>query len=226
MTFVSLFVGFAASIGVLVTSFFAIGKFSLESGVSPLLLAMVTFFSLTFGSYVYVWAAHVIFPLIYVRMKYFFLHVTAYMIVLFIVMMPVYLTVSSVSLDTSAVLFAYLIHILLGIFGIEIIASLISQYRYTILSFYANVSSLVISGGIIFLVYEKFSASGSALFVLMGLSVLGFVLSTLLVFLIKSIYYKYYMLTGTDPIGDMFLSIQEEEDQKIRDAKNQLLTKK
>lgn len=171
------------------------------------------------------WAASTIFPLIYTRIKYFFINITAYMVILFIVMIPIYLAISSIAFNTSAVLLAYLIHILLGIFGIEIISSLVSQYRYTLISFYANTVSLVLSGGIVFWVYNNFSNSSSTLFILMGLSILGFMLSTFLIFAAKALYYKYFSLTSSDPIGDMFLIIQEEEEQKIQNAKKTLLTK-
>lgn len=226
MILVSFLVGFLTSVWVFVASLFGIGNFSLRSGISPLILAMVTFFSLTFGSYIYIWAARVVFPTIYSRSRAFFIHITVFMIILFVVMLPVYMIVWRMSVETATILLPYLIHILLAIFGIEIIISLISQYRYTLLSFYSNLFSIVTTGSLVFYIYSTTSNSKNALFILMGLSILGFVLSTVIIFAIKSFYYQYYKVTGNDPIGDMFLGFQQEDEEKIRSAQKTLLTKK
>ena len=223
MLLVAIFVGLFAAIGILIASFFSIGRFSLESGVSPMILAMITFFSMLIGSYIYIWAARTVFPGIYTRNKIFYLQVTIFMIILFICMLPVYLVVGAIAMNTSAILMAYLVHILLAIFGLELLLSIIGQYRYAVLALFANMASLIFSGGILFWIYVNTTSSASALFILMALSILGFVLSTGICFLTRFVYYQYYKATGNDPLGDVFSQIQKEDAQDLQDAQNALL---
>lgn len=223
MALVSLLVGGVISLGVLVASFFSMGQFSIESGVSPMILAMSTFFSLVVGAMMYLSIAKIIFPAIYTRTPSLMKHSMLYMIVLYLVLMPMYLFAANV--QSSSVLVTYLVHILLAIFGIEIILSLISQYRYALLSFYANIASIALSGGFVFLIFSSSKNSSTNLFILMGLSILTFFASTVLIFLVKFFYYKFYTLTGNDPLGSVFFSIEEEEKNAVKDAQNTLLYK-
>lgn len=166
MAVVGIVVGGLISIAILITSFFSIGKFSIESGVSPVILAMTTFFSLTIGSSVYLYIARSIFPAIYTRARDAYKHTILFMLVLYICMMPIYL-MAPTGVNTIGVLIAYLIHILLAVFGMELVIGVISQYRYILLAFYANLAALVLSGGIVFSLFQKFSQSSASLFVLM-----------------------------------------------------------
>lgn len=56
MLLVSLVVGFLSSIGVVIFAFLSFGNFSLGSGISPILLAMITFFALTISNMIYLWS--------------------------------------------------------------------------------------------------------------------------------------------------------------------------
>lgn len=223
MSLVAILVGGIISLGVLVASFFSMGQFSIESGVSPMILAMATFFSLVVGSMIYLSIAKVIFPTIYTRTNNLLKHTMLYMIVLYLVLMPMYLFAANV--QSSSILVTYLVHILLAIFGVELILSLISQYRYALLSFYANIASVTLSGGFVFLIFASSKNSSTNLFILMGLSILTFFVSTLLIFLVKFFYYKFYTLTGNDPLGAVFFNIEEEEKFAVKDAQNTLLQK-
>lgn len=150
-----------------------------------------------------------------------------YMVVLYICIMPIYLlTAGTATSNTGFILVPYFVHIILAIFGIELVLGIISQYRYVLLSFYANVAAMVISGGLVFILFSKsHDSSGASLFILMGLSTLAFFLSTTLICFIKFLYYKYYTITGNDPLGSLFFSIETEEKQKVELAKNSLLQK-
>lgn len=187
-----------------------------------MILAMTTFFSLTLGATLYLNIAKTIFASIYTRTGETFKHVMLFMVILYICMMPIYLMVPT-GINTTGVLAAYLIHILLAVFGMELIIGVISQYRYVLLSFYANLAAFIFSGGIVFALLEKFSKSSASLFILIGLSILAFFLSTMLIFIIKYCYYKFYTVTGNDPLGALFYQIEEEEKAKVEIAKNNLL---
>ncbi len=223
MGLTSIVVGAVISLGVLITSFFSIGKFSIESGVSPMIIAISSFFSLSIGSMLYLAIAKVIFPAIYTRINHLMKHTMFYMMVLYFVLMPVYLLAENI--NSTMILMVYLVHVLFATFGIELILGLISQYRYALLSFYANISAIVLSGGIVLVLFASSKSTSTNLFILMGLSILTFFLTTVFVFIIKFLYYKYYTLTGNDPLGSVFFSIEEEERQAVIDAQNTLLQK-
>ena len=95
-------------------------------------------------------------------------------------MIPLYLF-SMDTLDTNArvMLIPYIIHILLNLFGLFLLVSLISHYRYSILSFYISFISLVITGIMIFAIQNILSSSGSALFLLIGSMAIGYFIFTI-----------------------------------------------
>lgn len=127
MILVAIVVGFLSSIGVVTFAFFSLGSFSLGSGISPILLAMITFFALTMSNMLYIWSAKGIFPHIYTGGRTVFLHASVFSIILYITIAPLYLIVSSVlSGSNSAILIAYITHVILNIFGLEIVISILS----------------------------------------------------------------------------------------------------
>lgn len=139
---------------------------------------------------------------------------------------PLYLIVDSIIIDGSGILIAYIAHILLNIFGVEIIISILSGYRYALLSIYSSIVSFVLTGSFLFFIYEKTdSESSNALFVLLGLSMLAFVVAIGTTFFIRFFYYRFYVTTGSDPIGDVFARIEQEGKDIEKEAEEQLFKK-
>lgn len=178
----SIVVGFLAGVGVLIFSFLTSGQFSIESGVSPILLAMITFFCLTFANYIYVWGLSTIFPHIYSRVRTMFMQVSIFSGALYIVMTGLYFAVSIIYTSPIAILGAFAIHVVTNIFGLLLLTGVIAQYRYSILIFYANFLSFVITGLIVLWIYASLSESGRSIFFLMGLIATSFFVSTTIVF--------------------------------------------
>lgn len=224
---ISIMIWVIISIGVLIASFFSIGSSTVGSGVSPFLLALATFFMLTIASVLYIYLGKIIFPSIYTQHKELLKHMMIFMMILYFCMMPVYLFFgwSHTPPWQSSVLLPYLFHIILAIFGIELIIGSISQYRYILLSFYANIIALILTGTVLIWIISKFSNSEKSIFILMGLSILSFFLSTTFVFLVKFLYHKFYTITGNDPLGSIFYNIALSEYQKVENAKNTLFKK-
>ena len=122
MSAMSVIVGGIASICVLIASFLLIGSFSIQSGISPFLLSITTFLILTIVSSIYLALAKIVFPAIYTRTSENFKHIMIFMIILYFCLLPVYMVLGSdVSLGKSPVLLVYLFHIILAVFGIELI---------------------------------------------------------------------------------------------------------
>ena len=223
MLLVALVVWFISSIGVVILAFLSFGNFSLWSGISPILLAMITFFSLTLSNTLYLWSAKWIFPHIYSGTRTNFVHASVFSIILYIAIAPLYLIVNSLIIDGSGILIAYIAHILLNIFGFEIIISILSGYRYSLLSIYASIVSLIFTGTLLFWLYQLAnSTSVNVLFVLLGLSMMAFLISTCISFLIRYWYYQLYVATGSDSIWDVFARIQNEVLENEKEAEKQL----
>ncbi|MBC7503776.1 hypothetical protein H7169_02310 [Candidatus Gracilibacteria bacterium] len=226
MMLVAIVVGFLSSTGVMIFAFLSLGRFSLGSGISPILLAMITFFSLSISNMLYIWSAKGIFPHIYTGSRTTFLHASVFSIILYIAIAPFYLIVNSQFIDGSGILIAYMAHVLLNIFGLEIIVSILSSYRYCLLSIYSSIVSLILTASILFFVYTKTnSESSNALFVLLGLSMLAFFIAIFTTFFIRFCYYRIYITTGSDPIGDVFAQVEIEAKETEKEAEQELFRK-
>ncbi len=223
MVLVSLVVWFLSSIWVVIFAFLSFGNFSLWSGISPILLAMITFFALTISNMLYIWSVKWIFPHMYTWGKITFIHASIFSIILYIIIAPLYLIVNGVIISGSGILIAYIAHILLNIFWLEIVISVLSGYRYSLLSIYSSIVSLVLTGSLLFLIYAQTNSdSSNALFVLLGLSMLAFLIATLVNFFIRFCYYKIYIATWSDPLGDVFMKIEQDAKNLEKEAEQKL----
>lgn len=108
---------------------------------------------------------------------------------------------------------AFSAHVVVNNFLLTLIIALISQYRYTLLGFYASVIALVITSSVIVIIESQVanSSSSKALFLLMGLTIVTYTLSGTLTTIISWIYYRMYMISGYDPIGSVFSRIEADE---------------
>lgn len=224
MSLVSLIIGFFISTWALFTAFISGSGFSAISWIQPFILAMSTFFVLTIASLFYVFIAKLVFPSIYYRSSQSYKYITVFMIVLYFSILPVYLLTAGAQ-ETQTILLPYLLHIMFAIFGIELLLGVISSYRYVILSFLSNVIGFMFSSSILLFLSQQTSASTTHIFVLMGLAALTFFVSTTIIFLVKFLYYKFYILTGNDPLGSVFADIEYQENLKLQNAKNSLFQK-
>ena len=99
MLLVAIVVGFLSSVGVVIFAFLSLGTFALGSGISPILLAMITFFSLTVSNMLYLWSAKGIFPHMSTGSRTTFLHASVFSILLYVAIAPLYLIVNSAIID-------------------------------------------------------------------------------------------------------------------------------
>ncbi len=178
ISLLSLIVGFLGGIFVITLIFLFFGTFSFESGISPVLLAMITFFSLSFSNFIFLWGITNIFSQVYTRSRTFFVQVSIFSAILYIIVLPFYIFLASDHNNTYSLFLPYQIHILLNLFGFFILIGIISYYRYSILNFYASMISLVITGMILYFLSHALTASGSAIFNLLGSIALGFFVFT------------------------------------------------
>lgn len=133
---------------------------------------------------------------------------------------------NSLVIDGSGILIAYIAHVLLNIFGLEIIVGILSGYRYALLSIYSSIVSLILTASILFWIYMQASSpSSNALWVLLGLSMLAFVIAIFVTFFIRFCYYRIYIVSGSDPIGDVFARVESEAKESEKEAEKALFQK-
>ncbi len=203
---------------IILLSWLTIGKFSLESGISPILLAMITFFALTIGNLLYYFLLSKVFPDIYTRGRTSLSQIVTLSIILYIFFAPVYLIVSNLSLDPSIVLLAFSLHVLVNTFALQLLIGLIVHYRYALLTLYAAIASFLFTSIIMALAYTSFSNSSNALFLLLGLVIVAQTSGSLVSNGLASLYYQMYTITGYDPIGSIFSKIELEEKELEKQA--------
>lgn len=226
MVFLSaLITGVIAGVIVMLLSYFAIGKFSLESGASPLLLVFITFIALTVGNILYYTLISYIFPHIYIRGRTTISQITWMSTALYVLFTPVYLLMAGISTETPTILIAFSAHVILNNFALTLLIGLISQYRYALLTFYASTIALIITASIVVLVHTQFtqSTSSRALFLLLWLAILTYTLFGTLSSLISWIYYMVYQASWFDPIGNIFSQIENDEREIEKLATEQLV---
>lgn len=225
MLLLALVVGFVSSLGVVLVSFFTLGKFSLESGTTPMLLSMITFFALVIADMIYLWGAKTIFPHMYSGTRTVFMHISVFSVILYILVLPIYMMSGGISsAQNIGILVAYTFHLLLNIFWMELIVSSLSWFRYVLLSLYSCIAGFVVSSGFMLVVYKTFgTGSRSSLFVLLWLASVAFVISVVTVFVVRFLYYRYYVASGSDPLWDTFARVQSEEDSLQKEAERTLL---
>ena len=212
MTFLtSLIVGVVSWIIIMLASYFAIWRFTLESGASPILLVFVAFVGLTIGNLIYVSILGYIFPHVFGRHRTVFSQVTIASIVLYVFFIPVYMVISTVSTELRIILIAFSTHVVVNSFTLTLLMGIISRYRYSILSFYASLIALLLTSMIVIYVQALVSKSETSLFVLLWLPILAYVLSGTISTLLSWGYYKIYQASWSDPLGSIFWRIEEEE---------------
>ena len=196
---------------IVMLAYFAIGNFSLETGASPMILAMITFFALTIGNILTYIIRSKIFPHIYFRSRTAVSQLATMSILLYIIFALVYLFVSSGDTDASSLYPAFSLHILLNVFTLELIVGLISQYRYSLLSLYSSILSWVLTALILFFLERTFAHSLYSLFLLFAFTGLAYTLAGTISASLFWMYYRIYKATGYDPIWVLFARIEQEE---------------
>lgn len=200
-----------------------LGRFSLDSGASPILLSMITFFSLSIGSMVVYFIASLVIPDMYTRSKTAMSQLIIFSIILYILFAPIYLLVSNTTTHLS-ILSVFSAHVMFGTFGLYVVMNLVSQYRYVLLSIYGSLIAFLLTGIIWVLFILPMDASSQALLILIGLVMLSFIGTTFIIYSLLWIYGLIYKSTGVDPIGNIFAQIEQEE-KDVEGLATDILTK-
>ncbi len=226
ISFLSLVIWLLVGVGVFMLVYFSFGEFLFQSWAASVLIAMYAFLCLTIGNVIYMWGLSSIFPHIYNSVRTIFVQTTVFSIILFVCMSIVYFFIGSFFPSTIALLWVYAIHVLLNAFGILLLAWILSQYKYSLLTLYSSFIALIFSWIIIFWIYTAFSDSGKILFLFIGLASTVYLIVTVFHFGIGLLYIKLYTLSWADPLGDVLQRVETEERLLDKRAEESLFTKK
>ena len=143
-------------------------------------------------------------------------------IFLFILVTPLYVYINYIK--PEVLIFTFLFHILINILATSLLSEILSSYRYILLSIYGSFIGFFITSLLSVVFFMNFSPSRNALYSLIGvIIVINFVI-TFFRLLFEFIYYKIYITTGTDHLGDIFSQIENEEKYLIAKAEKELAT--
>lgn len=191
-------------------------------GASPIILSMITFFCLSIGLLVEYFILSLVFPRRYTRTRSSLEQIMLFMIFLFIVFTPTYLLMGDGTNGNNAILILFTCNVLIATLGAGIITSIISDYRYSLLGVYGNFAWFLIAGGLSLFFYIRLSSSLTALYSLIGLMMIAFFFTTVFRLLFELVYYKIFISTGSDTLGNIFARVEAEEREREKIAEKAL----
>lgn len=143
-------------------------------------------------------------------------------IFLFILVTPLYVYINWIRPDF--LIFAFLFHLLINVLATSLLSEILSSYRYVLLSIYGSFIGFFVASLLSVVFFMNFSPSRSALYSLIGVIIVVNFVITLFRLLFEFVYYKIYVSTGTDHLGDIFGKIEQEEKELVAKAEKELAT--
>ncbi len=155
-----------------------------------------------------------------------FVQISVFSIILYIWMSLVYFVIGIAFPASTALLSVYAIHVVLNTFWLFLVTGILSQYRYSLLTFYSGIISLIFTSLFVFWVYESFPTSSYSLFLFFWLTTTAYLIATLVHFWVSWAYGQLYIYSGADPLGNIFQNIKAEEQALEQAAEKALFRKK
>lgn len=140
----------------------------------------------------------------------------------FILVTPLYVYINWIKPDF--LIFAFLFHILINILATSLLSEILSSYRYVLLSIYGSFLGFFVASILSVVFFMNFSPSRSALYSLIGVIIVVNFVITLFRLLFEFVYYRIYVTTGTDHLGDIFAQMENEEKEAVAKAEKELAT--
>ncbi len=190
-------------------------------GIFPYVLALVGFFAIMISTYLSLFMSSLVFPNKYKEGLATFGQTFAFSILLFILFVPLYVYMNSVNIDR--IIFVFVLHVIINSLGVLLISEILSNYRYAVLAVYSGFAGFFMASGASVVFFMNFSESDSMIYSLVGVIVVVNVLMTFFRLLTELAYYKFYKLTGLDPLGDIYARIERDENEILARAERELV---
>lgn len=219
----SLVSGFVGGIVILVATVLFLRAAKIASpGIFPYVLSLVGFFAIILSSYLSLFMNGLVFPGKYKEGMATFGQTFAFSILLFILIVPLYVYMGGAG-HQDRIVYVFVIHVLLNSLGVALISEILSNYRYSVLAVYSAFSGFFVATAASVVFFQTFSESDSMIYSLVGVIIVVNVLVTAFRLLTEWAYYRFYLLTGVDPLGDVYARIEREELESVRRAEKDLV---
>ena len=224
-TLASLVSGFIGGLAILVSIVLFLQTVKLGApGIFPYVMALVAFFAILVSTYLSLTLNNLIFPDKYRKGLATFAQTFSFSILLFVLVVPLYVYVGIYY--PGKVIFVFTFHVLLGTFGVSLISEILSNYRYAILSVYSAFTGFFVASTASVAFFKDSLDSGNdskwAFYSLVGAIVLITVLINFIRLLVEFAYYRFYVAVGSDPIGNVYEKIENEEREALEKAEREL----
>lgn len=218
----SLVSGFVGGIVILISTLLFLKAAKIASpGIFPYVLALVGFFAILLTTYLTLFMNTLVFPNKYKEGLATFGQTFAFSILLFILVVPLYVYMNTADIDR--IVFVFVLHVLLNSLGVLLISEILSNYRYAVLSVYSSFSGFFVATAASVVFFMNFSESDSMIYSLVGVIVVVNTFMTFFRLLTELAYYKFYKLTGLDPLGDIYARIERDENEILARAEKDLV---
>lgn len=151
-----------------------------------------------------------------------FTQVALFQILVYIFVAPVYLFFWWAGIQN--IMITYIFHVLIVIFGTNMILDILNNYRYVLISIYGNFIWFFMSILVAIAFFNIFSEWYAKLISLVFLLPIVNFLIVFLKKLFEFLYYHFYRITWSDPIWDIFhkIKLEDEENEKEEAQKNMI----
>lgn len=185
----------------------------------PFVLSFITFIVSVIVSIITYYFLTLTEPTKYKRTNIHLSQISFFSIITYIFISPLYIYAWMQNYDN--IMYVFIIHSLLLSFWINILLEMMNNYRYLLLWLYASFVWLFITWILIFSIFSAFSWWYAKLLSLLLILPLINWLIVFFKWVFEIMYYKYFMLTSKDPLGDIFKQIEEEEMDEYNEAVNE-----
>lgn len=213
--------GFVAGAFIFMCAYGFLNSFHNVGEMFPIVLSVIGFFAGVISVSFTLFLQRLIFVEKYRAGITIFSHVYILSIVCFVVMVPLYVTVGNN--EPGSALNVLIIHLLLTLFGSTVITEVIASYRYVLLGIYGSFIGLLIACVISIILRGSTSGASSPMFTMVVFTFLVTVSIATVRVLIEWLYYRMYLATGTDPLGDVFGGIERQDREDLREAEAALV---
>ncbi|MDQ1344134.1 MAG: hypothetical protein QG650_854 [Patescibacteria group bacterium] len=218
----SLVSGFVGGVIILISTILFLKTAKIASpGIFPYVLALVAFLAIVLSSYLSLFMNSLVFPNKYKEGLATFGQTFAFSILLFILVVPLYVYMGASNIDR--IVFVFVIHVLLNSLGVALISEILSNYRYAVLAVYSSFAGFFIATAASVVFFQNSGETDTMIYSLVGVIVVANVLMTFFRLLTELTYYKFYALTGLDPLGDIYSRIEREDLDSVRRAEQELV---
>ncbi|MBW7955058.1 hypothetical protein H3C61_04570 [Candidatus Gracilibacteria bacterium] len=138
-----------------------------------------------------------------------FSQLAIFSIIIYILFITIYVVVGVNNYDY--IMYVFIFHILILTFGSILILELLNNYRYILLGIYSSFFGFGIASILILFIFSMFGSSYAKLLSLLLMLPLSVGLLLFFKGLFEFLYYKYFIITGKDQLGDIFEQIKQEE---------------